>query len=64
MQDKLTQAARCALADLVGLYYEGGLSDAAKKTITELFQALKEKGEDVSDYEEDYANVVEDLDEE
>lgn len=63
MPDKLTQAARCALADLIALYYEGGLSDAAKKTITELFEALKEKGEDVSDYEEDFGNVVEDMDE-
>jgi hypothetical protein len=61
MQDKLTQAARCALADLIGLYYEGGLSDPAKKTITELYEALKDKGEDVSDYQGDYANVVEDM---
>ena len=63
MPDKLTQAARCALADLIGLYYEGGLSDPAKKTIIELYEALKDKGEDVTDYESDYGNVVEDMDE-
>lgn len=40
------------------------MSDPAKKTITELYEALKENGEDVSEYEEDYANVVEDMDEE
>ncbi len=63
MPDKLTQVARCALADLIGLYYEGGLPDAAKKTITELYQSLKDQGEDVSDYDADYGNVVEDIDE-
>ncbi len=63
MQDKLIQAARCALANLIGLYYEGGLPDHAKKTITELFAALKEKDENMQDYEEDYANVVEDIEE-
>ena len=63
MADKLTQVVRCALADLIGLFYEGGLSDPAKVTITELFEALKENGEDVSEYEEDCGNVVEDMDE-
>ena len=63
MADKLTQVVRCALADLIGLFYEGGLSDPAKKTITELYEALKEKGEDVSEYDADYGNVIEDLDE-
>lgn len=61
MADKLTHVVRCALADLIGLFYEGGLSNAAKRTITELYEALKEKGEDVSEYEEDYGNVVEDM---
>jgi hypothetical protein len=60
-QDELIQVFRCALADLIGMYYEGGLSKATKKTITELYQALKERGEDVSEYEADYANVVEDM---
>lgn len=64
MTDRLTQAARCGLVELLWQYYEGGLSDAAKKTIIELFEALKENGEDVSEYEEDYGNVVEDMDEE
>ena len=61
MPDKLTQAARCALADLIGLFYQGGLPDPAKKTIIELYEALKEKGEDVQDFEADYYNVVEDM---
>ena len=64
MPDKLTKAARCALADLIGMYYESGLPNAAKKTITELYDALKEQGENVQDYEADYGNVVEDMDEE
>ncbi len=63
MADKLTHVVRCALADLFCLFYEGGLSNPAKKTITELYEALKEKGEDVSEYDADYANVVEDVDE-
>jgi len=29
-----------------------------------LYEALKEKGEDVSEYDADYGNVVEDMDEE
>ena len=32
MPDKLTQVVRCALADLIGLFYEGSLSDPAKMT--------------------------------
>jgi len=60
---KLTQVVRCALADLIGLYYEGGLTNDAKKTLIELYIALKENGEDVTEYEADYTNVVEDLDE-
>lgn len=63
MADKLTQVVRSALADLIALFYEGGLSDAAKHTIIELYEALKEKGEDVSEYDADYGNVIEDLDE-
>jgi hypothetical protein len=63
MADKLTQAARCALAELIGLFYEGGLPLSAKKAIVELYEALKEKGESVKDHDEDYANVVENLDE-
>lgn len=64
MADKLTQVVRCALADMISLYYEGGLTNDAKRTITELYEALKENGEDVSEYEGDYGNVVEDIDEE
>ena len=48
MADKLTQIVRCALADLIALYYEGSLSDPAKQTLIELYEALKENGEDVS----------------
>jgi hypothetical protein len=64
MPDKLTQAARCALAELIGLFYEGGMSHTGKKTIIELYESLKDKGEDVQDYDTDYGNVVEDMDEE
>jgi hypothetical protein len=63
MPDKLTQAARCALAELIGLFYEGILTETAKKAIVELYQALKEKGENMKDYEEDYGNVMEDIEE-
>lgn len=61
MNDKLTQSARCALAELFWQYYEGGLPDPAKRTIVELHDALKEVGEDLVDYEQDYLNVVEDM---
>jgi hypothetical protein len=61
MTDKLTQAARCGLAELFWQYYEGGLPDAAKRTIIELHDSLKEAGEDLLDYEDDYRNVVEDM---
>jgi phosphoenolpyruvate synthase/pyruvate phosphate dikinase len=63
MQDKLIQAARCALSELIGLFHEGSLPLSAKKAIVELYEALKEKGENVQDYDEDYADVVENLDE-
>lgn len=63
MSAKLTQAARCALADLIGLFYEGGMPDSAKKTIVELYDALKDMGENVQDYQEDYGNVMEDIEE-
>lgn len=63
MADNLTQVVRYALADLIAMYYEGNLSIAAKKTITELFEALKENGEEVTEYETDYANVLDDLNE-
>lgn len=63
MADQLTQVVRSALADLIGLFYEGGLSDPAKETIIELYEALKENGEDVTEYEADYANVLENMDE-
>lgn len=59
MADILIQVVRTALANLIGMHYEGSLSKAAKNTLTDLFEALKEKGEDVTEYEEDYANVLE-----
>lgn len=48
----LINAARCALADLVGLQEDGTLEGniPAKKTIIELYHALNDAGEDVSDY--------------
>lgn len=61
MPDTLTQFARRALADMIGLYYDGGLSNATKETIIELYDALKEKGEDVSDYQDDYRSIIEDI---
>ena len=61
MPDKLTQAARCGLAELFWQYYEGGLPVAAKRTIIDLHDALKEAGEDLLDYVEDYRTVVEDM---
>ncbi len=61
MADQLTQVVRCALANLIGLYHEGNLSKDAKSTLTELYEALKAKGEDVTEYEQEYANVVDDV---
>jgi hypothetical protein len=37
--------------------------NSAKKAIVELYEALKEKGENVKDHDEDYANVIDNLDE-
>lgn len=61
MTDALTQIVRRALADMIGLYFEDGLTDASKQTIIEFYKALKEKGEDVTEYEQDYATVVDDV---
>jgi hypothetical protein len=55
MQTSLTQAARCALAELVAVFYEGGLSATGKRTVVELHDALKEYGENMVDYQDDYA---------
>lgn len=52
--DKLILAARCALADFVGIYEEAGLGEESQKTLCELYEALQEKGEDVSSYKEVY----------
>ena len=61
MQDNLIQAARCALAELIWQYYEGGLPDTAKRTIVELYDALRANGENMVDYEEDCGVVMQDL---
>jgi hypothetical protein len=55
MQTSLTQAARCALAELIALHYESGLSATGKRTVVDLHDALKEHGEDMVDYQDDYA---------
>jgi hypothetical protein len=60
MTDALTHVVRSSLANLIGLYHEGNLSRDAKKTLTELVEALMEKGEDMTEYKQDYANVLED----
>lgn len=61
MADHLTQIVRSSLANLIGMYHEGNLSRDAKDTLIELFESLKEKGEDVTEFEEAYANVIEDM---
>ena len=54
----LQVAAKCAMADLIGLFNEGGLPKEAEKTIVELHTALAADGVDVSDYDADVANVT------
>ena len=51
----LQLAAKCAMADLIGLD-DGQLDDAARLTIIELYEALQGEGIDVSDYAFDYAD--------
>jgi Ca2+-binding EF-hand superfamily protein len=50
---KLIAAARCALADLIYCVciYDDDLEDDTMLTVVELYDSLKELGEDVSDYE-------------
>ena len=58
MQSNLTQAARCALAELVAMYFDGHLSASGKRAIVDLHDALKEHGENMVDYHwEEYAVV-------
>ena len=52
MNEKLTLAARCALAELVGLHLEGCLPETGERAILDLYQALKERGENMVDFEE------------
>ncbi len=58
---RLQQAAFEALADLSGMYLEGGLSDAAKRTLLHLYEALDAEGLTVSDYAEEYEAAKEDV---
>ena len=58
MNEQLTLAARCALAELIALHYEGGLTATGRRTVVDLHDALQATGENLVDYEEDYANVV------
>ena len=57
----LIQAARCALADLAGMYWEGGLGIPQKKTLVELFDALSESGENVGDFQDEYEAAKDDV---
>jgi len=59
--DQLVRAARCALADLLGLYLESCLAVDQKRTLVELYEALVAVGSDVSDYAAEYAAVKNDL---
>lgn len=59
--DQLVRAARCALADLLGLYLESCLAVDQKRTVIELYEALVAVGSDVSDYAAEYAAVRDDL---
>ena len=45
MQEKLTQAARCALAELIAIHYEGGLTATGKTTVVYLHDALQANSE-------------------
>ena len=58
MKEKLTQAARCALAELIALHYEGALSATGRRTVIDLHDALQATGENLVDYREDFAHVV------
>ena len=58
MNENLTQAARSALAELIAVHYEGGLTATGRRTVVDLHDALQATGENLVDYEEDYANVV------
>jgi hypothetical protein len=57
----LQAAAKCAMADLLGQYEGGGLDDAAKRSICLVYDALREEGIDMSDYEFEVENVRRDL---
>lgn len=59
MTNPLTHVVRRSLANLIVMYRQGNLSRDGKDTLTELFEALKEKGEDVTEYELVYRNVIE-----
>lgn len=55
--------ARCALAELIGLYESGDLPlECQLKTIVELYDALIEVGEDVRTYDAQVQLVMEELD--
>jgi hypothetical protein len=51
---KLQQAARCAIADIIGFEIKSEESD---RTVIELIVALKEEGVDVSDYDTDRIEI-------
>lgn len=61
MNARLILAAKCALADLLEQYEQGGLPYSAKLTISELFNSLAEIGVELDDYRADVDAVIEEL---
>lgn len=58
---KLHNAVLCAMADFAGMYDEGLLTLAAKRTFTELYEAMGEVGSHIGDYQEYYNSMKSDL---
>lgn len=57
----LIQAAKCAMADLIGIWNDCGLGESAKQTVVELYYALLEWDEDVSDYQSSVESIKNEL---
>lgn len=57
----LKQAARCAMADLIGVYQKSELDEAGLRSIVEVHDALVAEGENLSDYSKDISSVKRDL---
>ena len=59
--NRLVNAARCGLADLLAQIEKGGCDDAAKKSAVELYDALEDLGEDAEAYSFDVECCREEL---